>query len=101
MSPARFQLKLDPGVIAIALQYFEMGHSFAATLKGDGHLDPVFGMAADRGIDDAPFFRNIAVDQGPVRPVRRMFFNLFGQPLMSFIGRDCLQPGGRPCRGPY
>ena len=53
MSPARFQLTFDPGVIAIALQYFEMGHSFAATLKGDGHLDPIFGMAADRGIDDA------------------------------------------------
>lgn len=86
MSPPRFQFTFHPSIVAVALKDPEMRNGLTTAFEGHGHPYAVLGMPADGSIDDTFFFRNIAMNQGPVGPVRRMGLYLFGKAFMSFVG---------------
>lgn len=86
MGTPRFQFAFYPGIVAVPFEDSEMGNGISAAFEGHSHPYAVLRMPADRGIDDAFFFGNIAMDQGPVGSVRRMGLYLFGKAFMGFVG---------------
>ena len=83
MGTPRFQFAFYPGIVAVPFEDSEMGNGISAAFEGHSHPYAVLRMPADRGIDDAFFFGNIAMDQGPVGSVRRMGLYLFGKAFMA------------------
>ena len=86
MRPPRLEFTFHPSIVAVAFENPEMGNGLTAAFKRNRHPYAVFRMSSDRGIDDAFFFGNIAVDQGPVGSMRRMGLDLLGKPFVSLIG---------------